>query len=443
VSRAPVLAAFEQLVAEGYFVAAIGAGTRVADSIPSSLAPSRPGREAPPLRGAAATGGSRAVSKRAAHPAPGAGPWLAHSRAFRASLPALDHFPAAIWGAMVARHARSTALSLLGYGDPMGHPPLRDAIASYLGAARGVRCTADRIMIVSGSQQGLHIAARALLDPGDTILMEEPGYPGAHAAFAAAGLRMAPVPVDGEGMHIGEGRRRAPEARAAYVTPSHQYPLGTGMSATRRLQLLQWASDANGWVIEDDYDSEFRFGARPVLSLQGLDSGDRVIYLGTFSKVMFPALRIGYLVLPADLVPAFRAVREAIDIFPPTLMQAALADFIAEGHFARHLRRMRILYERRRRRLAQSVAERLGDKVRIAGIEAGMHLTLLLSDQCDDVDLARSASAEGLSLIPLSTCSLGQPAARGVVLGYGNVDEGDIDAAVARLAKLVEAISGG
>ena len=433
VSRAPVLAAFEQLIAEGYLVAQIGAGTRVADGIQTPFSPVGLRRKA------SQPGGVRTVSRRAARLCADDGAWLGHVGAFRASIPALDRFPAAIWGAMVARHARSTTLPMLAYGDPMGYRPLREAVAAYLGASRGVRCVADQIMIVSGSQQGLQIASRALLDEGDTLLMEEPGYPGAHAVFSSAALRMVPVPIDEEGMDIATGRRTAPGARAAYVTPSHQYPLGVGMSATRRLQLLQWATDEDAWIIEDDYDSEFRYGARPVLSLQGLDTAARVIYLGTFSKVMFPALRLGYLVIPEDLIPAFRVVREAMDIFAPTLTQAALADFIAEGHFARHLRRMRLVYERRRRELARAVDERFGDTVGVPGIEAGMHLTLLLANGCDDVDVALRASAEGLSVIPLSTCFLGEPTSRGLVLGYGSVEEAAIAGAVERLKRVVDA----
>lgn len=433
VSRAPVLAAFEQLVAEGYFAAAVGAGTRVSDTIPMQVSLARPARAVPLV----ADDGGRCVSERAAKLPADDGPWLAHAGAFRPSLPALDHFPAAIWAAMLARHSRSTAPQMLGYGNPMGHEPLREAIAAYLGASRGVRCTPAQIMIVSGSQQGLQIAAQVLLDRGDAIMMEEPGYPGAHAAFASAGLEMVPVPVDKEGIDIAAGRARAPAARAAYVTPSHQYPLGTGMSAARRMQLLQWASDEHAWIIEDDYDSEFRFGARPVLSLQGLDAASRVIYLGTFSKVMFPALRIGYLVIPEDLLPPFRAVRESIDLFAPTLTQAALADFIAAGHFGRHLRRMRTLYRHRRARLASALADRFGDELRVVGIEAGMHLTVLVPAAWDDVDLARRASVAGLSVIPLSTCCLEQPALRGLVLGFGSVDSDGIDRGADLLARLL------
>jgi GntR family transcriptional regulator/MocR family aminotransferase len=434
VSRGAVFAAFEQLMAEGYLVASVGAGTRVADGIqPGPLFTRFQNPSASPPEGV------RRVSGRAARLRVQDGPWLGHAGAFRASSPALGRFPASIWGSIVARHARSLTLPMLAYGDPMGHPPLREAIATYLGASRGVRCRAEQIMIVSGSQQGLQIASRALLDDGDAVLMEDPGYPGAHAAFLSAGLSMVPVPIDEQGIDIAEGRRRAPCAKAAYVTPSHQYPLGVGMSATRRLQLLQWASNADAWIIEDDYDSEFRFGARPVLSLQGLDTQSRVIYLGTFSKVMFPALRLGYLVIPEDLVSSFCAVREAMDIFAPTLTQAALGDFISEGHFARHLRRMRLIYERRRRELVRALAVSFGDAARVVGIEAGMHLALQLADGCDDVDLARRASIEGLSVIPLSSCFLGEPSLAGLVLGYGSVDEKEIAPAVDRLARVVEA----
>lgn len=434
VSRAPVLAAFEQLLAEGYFTASVGSGTRVAETISELPSTIERGKRRPP----AAKGKKRPISRRALALPTGEDPWLAHAGAFRTSLPALDHFPAAVWGAMTARHSRSTSLAMLGYGDPMGHPALRTAVADYLGAARGVRCNAAQIMIVSGSQQGLQIAARAVLDPGERILVEEPGYPGAHAAFVSAGLKMVPVPIDEEGIDIAEGASRAPDARAAYITPSHQYPLGIGMSASRRIDVIQWAERGDAWIIEDDYDSEFRFGARPVPALQGLDPNGRVIYIGTFSKVMFPALRIGYLVIPEDLIASFRSIRETIDIFSPTLTQAAVADFIAEGHFARHLRRMRTLYMHRRDRLAQMISERFSNELRIVGIEAGMHLTALLPDNWDDVELAYRASNVGLSLIPLSTCCLEQPPKRGLVMGYGNVDLEKIESGIDLLGTVIK-----
>ena len=434
VSRAPVLAAFEQLTAEGYLEGVVGSGTCVSATI-AGLAgvrdPRAPGLDEPVV--------GRRTSDRSAALVVADQPWLAHPNAFRASMPALDRFPAAIWATLMARHSRGRPLHTLGYGDPMGHLPLRQAVARYLGAARGVRCTPDRVMIVSGSQQGLAIAARALLDAGESILVEDPGYPGAHAAFVSAQLAMIPVPVDTEGMVVTEGLRRAAGARAAYVTPSHQYPLGWGMSAARRLQLLAWARDSGAWIIEDDYDSEYRFGARPLPALQGLDRASRTVYVGTFSKVMFPALRVGYLVVPDDVVPAFRAVREAMDIFPATPTQAALADFLSEGHFARHLRRMRLVYEGRRRRLATALAARLGRHLAICGIEAGMHLTALLRDDRDDLDLSARLSDLGVSAIPLSTCFLDETKVRGLVLGYGNAEGGELDRGVSAIEAVLGA----
>ena len=435
VSRAPVLAAFEQLAAEGYFVAVVGAGTKVAwpaEEFPLGKSLRRVGPVAvdasPPIH---------QPSARAARLKEHDAPWLAHPGAFRTSLPALDRFPAQVWGALVARHSRSTSLAMLGYGDPMGYKPLREAIAAYLGTARGVRCTPENVIVVAGSQQGLQIAAHTLLDAGDRILMEDPGYPGARSAFTSVRLEVVSTPIDADGMNVTAAPRGFRSARAAYVTPSHQYPLGIGMSTTRRIELLRWADAENAWIIEDDYDGEFRFGTAPAASLQGIDASGRVIYVGTFSKVMYPALRVGYLVVPEGLVPAFVAVRAAMDIAPPTMIQAALADFISEGHFSRHLRRMRMLYGRTRERLVLHLQELLGAGIEIEGIEAGMHVTLLLPPDVNDVEIAGRAAAAGISVTPLSTCAIVSGGRPGLVLGYGNVDLASVEPAVRILAKII------
>jgi GntR family transcriptional regulator/MocR family aminotransferase len=357
--------------------------------------------------------------------------------AFRVSLPALDQFPNDIWSSLLARHARHPAIKDLAYGDPMGDMGFREIIADYLGTARAVRCDASQIMIVAGSQHGLQIAARALLNDGDTVWMEEPGYPGAHRAFAIAGVRAVPVPVDADGLDVEAGLARSPHARAAYITPSHQYPMGMTLSATRRMQLLNWAARHDGWIIEDDYDSEYRYAGHPIAAVQGLSAEDRVIYAGTFSKVLFPALRVGYLVIPKSLIAGFCAARDAIDLFSATLFQRALADFIAEGHFARHIRRMRMLYMERRALLITALREMKGARLEIVSAEAGMHLVALLPRGADDWAISRAAAAAGLSVQPLSLCCLEKPKRPGLILGYGGTDARQIQAGARRLSALL------
>jgi GntR family transcriptional regulator/MocR family aminotransferase len=343
-----------------------------------------------------------------------------------------------IWSTLVTRHCRNPRGSLLHYGNAMGHLPFREAIAAYLRTSRAVRCEAEQIMVVSGSQHGLEISARVLLDPGSPVWIEEPGYPGARDVLTMAGAHLVPVPVDGEGLDVAAGIALSPQARAAYVTPSHQYPLGMTMSASRRLQLLEWAQQSGAWILEDDYDSEYRFENLPISALQGLDRDARVIYIGTFSKVLFPALRLGYIVIPADLVDRFTAVRDAIDICPSTLYQAVLTDFLGEGHFARHLRRMRMLYRERRDALVEGIREELGDEIEVLDGQAGMHLVATLKHRADDREISVRAARQGLWAMPLSACALdaSRSARQGFVLGYGATSVPEIREGV-RLFKAV------
>jgi GntR family transcriptional regulator/MocR family aminotransferase len=437
ISRLPALDAYDQLLAEGYLRSGVGSGTFVAQDIPGGV--SLPPRE--PLR-AAAPGRRRRVSREtdvvlAREPEP----WLQGRGAFRLSGPAIDRFPHDAWCRIVGRQARGARRdpALMYYGDPMGHRPLREAVAEYVRAARAVRCEADQVMIVSGSQQALSLAARVLIDPGDPVWVEEPGYGGARAVLALRGASLVPVPVDESGLDVSAGIRRCPSASAAYVTPSHQYPLGMVLTATRRLQLLDWARRNGSWIVEDDYDSEYRYESDPIASLQGLDTDSRVLYVGTFSKVLFPALRLGYLVIPADLVPRFAAVRDASDIFPPTSSQAVLAEFIREGHFVRHLRRMRALYRERRLTLVGALRERLGDLLTVAGDEAGLHLVACLRDgRRDDRAVSARAARQGLWTMPLSSCYVGSPERRGFVLGFGGTSPAEIRAGVRRLRSVLD-----
>lgn len=432
ISRIPVLGAYEQLQAEGFLETFTGAGTCVARAIPSDMIVERKKQVRPAP--ASTPGGSRRTSRRAAllrSPEP---TWLANMGAFRVGLPALEAFPSVLWSKLVSRHARHLSLEAMGYGDPMGHLPLREAIAEYLGAARAVRCDASQILITTGCQQGLQICAHVLLDQGERVWMEDPGYPGAHQALRTAGAELVPVPVDGEGIDVAHGARVAPDARAVYISPSHQFPLGMAMSAPRRMQLLRWAAGNDAWIIEDDYDSEYRFGSRPLSSLQGADTHERVIYLGTFSKVMFPALRLGYLVVPKDLVADFHAGRDAIDTFSSMLYQSVMTEFIREGHFARHIRSMRALYMERRTAVLDAIGRYMGGRLEVIGTEAGMQLAGFLPHGVDDVAVSRRAAAVGVSVRPLTPCYIEPPGRGGLILGYGGASLAEIDEGVRRLA---------
>jgi len=439
ISRIPVLNAYEQLLAEGYLETFIGAGTCVARSIPDDALSAQASKARKGLQEIVEKMGPRRISRRgAALTHVPTQSWLDNLGAFRVSLPALDHFPIRVWSKLVARHSRKPTRGIMAYGNAMGQLSLREAIADYLGAVRAVRCEASQILVTTGSQQGLQLSAQVLLDSEDPVWMEEPGYPGARQAFMTALAHLVPVPVDHQGMNIAEMIRRGHTARAVYITPSHQYPLGMTMSATRRMLLLNWAVRTGAWIIEDDYDSEYRFGSRPIASLQGLDTDGRVIYVGTFSKVMFPALRLGYVVVPKDLVSAFSAARDAADIFSSTLYQAVLTDFIREGHFARHIRRMRMLYMERRRALVKAIQTQMADMIEVIGAEAGMHLVALLPPGTNDVAVSRKAAQKGVSAMPLSICYSKPPTRGGLILGYGGANAHQIHDGIRKLRMSVQ-----
>ncbi len=334
--------------------------------------------------------------------------------------PAFDQFPFQIRSSLVAHHSRNPNAHALHHVDPLGAPRFREAICSYLRTARAVRCEPNQIMVVSGSQQALDITARVLLDPGSPVFVEEPGYHLERTVLIAAGCRLMPVPVDGEGMAVAEGFGRYRKARAALVTPSHQFPLGSTMSASRRLHLLNWAQSSGAWIVEDDYDSEYRYESRPVASLQGMDANARVIYIGTFSKVLFPSLRIGYIVLPSDLVERFVAVRVAMDIFRRISTRKCSRISWRRGHFGRHIRRMRQLYGKRRKVLIESLQKEFGEMLEVHGAEAGMHVTVTIPEGFSDREIAAKAAAERLWLWPLSPTYFGKKPRQGFVLGFGS-----------------------
>jgi GntR family transcriptional regulator/MocR family aminotransferase len=361
-------------------------------------------------------------------------------------VPAHDAFPRRLWGQLAGRRWRRGDLDL-GELDPAGETTLRVAIAEYLGTARGVRCSAEQVFVLNGAQQALHLAAQLLLDPGDPVWVEDPGYVGARVAFEAAGARIVPVPVDDDGLDVVAGMHASNDARVACVTPSHQFPLGVVMSAARRLQLLAWARSSNAWIIEDDYDSEFRYTGRPLPCLQGLEaersdgSAPRVLYVGTFSKTLVSGLRLGYMVVPDTLIDAFRAARSTVDRHTPTAHQQVLADFIGEGHYYRHIRHVRSLCAERQSVLVDAAATRLADVLTVRADPAGLHLLAWLAPGLDDVAVQQAAMALGVRSWALSKFYLrATPAGGALVLGYGGFNEREIRSAVELLAEAIRAV---
>ncbi len=438
VSRNTVLTAFLQLYAEGYTNSRVGSGTYIASVMPDQLLAARPS----PRPASADIAPKHPLSQRSQVLAQSASvlrrtmyDFSEEISAFQDGVPALDAFPTEIWGQMLTRCWRHSSTQMMSYKSPAGYPPLREAIAAYLGAARGVRCSPEQVIVVNGSQQAIAMVAQVLLDPGDAAWIEDPGYLGARGVLLNAGADLVPVPVDSEGLDVAAGMLRCPGARLAFVTPSHQFPLGVTMSLSRRLRLLDWAKRSGAWIVEDDYDSEFRYVSRPLVALQGLDTEGRVIYLGTFSKVLFPSLRLGYMVVPPDLVDVFTAARLMADLHSPILEQAIVADFITEGHFARHIRRMRTLYAERQAALVEAAGRELRGKLEVSPAEAGLHLIGWLPEGQDDRTAAARAAEQGMKTQPLSQYKIERGGKTGLLLGYAAVSSQNINAGVKRLAE--------
>jgi GntR family transcriptional regulator/MocR family aminotransferase len=406
--RNTIVAAYEQLVSDGLAEARVGAGTYIANHVPSG--PARPvhvpAMDLAPRREVFALGCTDSDA-------------LFGDRLRRA----------------VGKRLRTLDPVHLGYGDPRGGHELRVRIAEHLAVSRGVQCDPGLIMLVSGTQQGLRLCLGAVLRPGDLAWMEDPGYPAARKALETAGARLVGVPVDANGLVVDEGKRRAANARVAYVTPSHQFPTGVAMRMDRRIALLDWARKAGAWVLEDDYDSEFRYGGAPLTALAGIDAAQRVIYLGTFSKVLFPGLRMGYVVLPPSLLDAVLAARSAADRFPPSLLEGALADLIASGDFSAHIRRMRGRYRAARDAVAETLMARSDGALRVTVPDQGLHLVAHLHPETPPGTAARIRKAAGVQAWLLSETRLDPGSSDGFVLGFSGHAIGDLRDGAKRLAK--------
>jgi GntR family transcriptional regulator/MocR family aminotransferase len=431
VSRSAVVSAYEQLLAEGYASGKKGAGTYVASDLPEPFAAIH-GRKKRPA----------SVAKPAASPRE-LGDFVdvtaqSDMRPFNLARTLVDARTVELWRKLSARTLRSFGRHHLGYGDPHGMPELRKSVCDYLRAARGVRCEPEQVVITAGTQQAIDIVIRVMQGPDREVWVEDPGYSLTRLALVAAGARVCPIPVDQYGINVTEGIRRAPKARAVFITPSHQFPKGVALSMARRLELLGWARESGAWVVEDDYASEFRYGGRPLASLQGLDDAARVIYIGTLNKALFPGLRLGYAVLPPSLVRAFVTARYLMDRQPSSLCQEVVAAFMEEGHFAAHIRRMRELYRDQRDALVAALRRRLGDQLTVDPPDQGMHLAAYTRRGLSDVAIERAAREHGVIIRAMSRLYVEAPAQSALILGFSGYPRQIIAPAVARLARAFE-----
>lgn len=428
-SRGTVVAAFEQLAAEGYVEGTVGSGTYVSAVLPEQLLQAPRARRGAP---AAARPPRRRLSSFGKRVRLFAGYDGRPTRAFRANMPALDLFPVAVWSQLASRRARSASARMLLACPALGYRPLREAVADYLRASRGVACSAEQVAIVGGVQEAIDIVARIVLDRGDGVVIEDPGYSGAALAFEALGARVLPAPLDDEGIAIDE--RKHAGAKLAYVTPAHQFPLGIAMSLARRLETIEWARRTGALILEDDYDSEYRYAGRPLPALQGLDRHGVVLYAGSFSKVLFPSLRLGYLVVPPDLIEPVEAAKSLMNRHASLFDQAVLCDFITAGHFGRHVRRTREVYASRLGVLLERARAELSGVLDVSAVEAGLQTVGWLRRGIGAADAVRAAARHDVDVTPLSDYAVGGAVGEGLQLGFAAVDEREIRRGVRELA---------
>ena len=433
ISRTTVIDALDRLVSEGLLESRVGAGTFVSHAF-------REKTQQQDTQDVSADAGDIRLSEMASD----AASRFAHrdrlpyqSSAFVTALPALDKFPMAHWARLSARHWRTDRDALMGYGDPFGYPALRAAIAAHLNTSRGIHCDKEQIFIVGGAQHAFSLIGRLLVNQGEKIWFENPGAIGARNAFIAAGAELVPIDIDDDGMVVADGMQKAPDFRLAFVTPSHQQPLGKVMSLSRRLELLKSASDANAYIVEDDYDGDFYFGNQPLPTLKSIDTQNRVIYVGTFSKTLFPSLRLGFLLAPPALVEPLRTLAASSLSGTPTWPQAVVADFINEGLFATHIRTMRMLYRERHDELHKQ-AEALVPQLDVQRASAGFHTVGFLKEQFDVPNLIARARDAGVVLSDIEKYCILPSATKGIVLGFGSCDKQQIGAAMKKMARVFE-----
>ncbi|QTC00891.1 PLP-dependent aminotransferase family protein [Alcaligenes sp. SORT26] len=406
VAKGTVEQAYQILLGEGYFLARGPAGTVVSpqlarlDASRYASVPASPPRSSP------------YVPSEDAPPLP-----------FQLGLPALDAFPRKTWARLANHNQRALGARAMRYPDPVGYAPLRRAIAAYLGVSRGIACVPEQVFITAGYWGTLELVCRSVLNPGDMGWYEDPGYIFARQFLMQAGMKVQPVPLDAEGLNVPLAQERYAQARFAIVTPTHQSPMGMAMSLSRRLQLLDWARQEQAWVVEDDYDSEFRYHGRPLPALKSLDRDERVIYTGTFSKVLNPGLRLAYLVVPMSQIERFRQVAHYSGGPGSILTQATVAGFLEQGYFARHLRKMRTLYAQRRSCLVHALEQHVGERLQVQAQAGGIHVLANLKQSEDDRSLAQAAQAKGLAVQALSDWQMSPAVHKGLLMGFANISD--------------------
>ena len=435
ISRTTVTSCYEQLLSEGYLETIVGSGTYVCAQLPDDLLHSTP------VESVQKTVLPIQLSKYAARLADMDTSLMSEPDlqiSFRYGRPAFDHFPMQTWRKLLSRHCRENSTWLDYATDALGYKPLREAIARYLSRSRAVQCEPEQVIITNGTQQALYLIMRLLIELGDAIALEDPGYLSARRIFLSQGAKLLPIRVDESGLVVKDLAKYANELiKLIYVTPSHQFPTGSILSLPRRLELLTWAQQNSAMIIEDDYDSEYRYGDRPIPALQGLAQTDLVLYIGTFSKVLFPSLRIGYLVLPPSLISLFARAKWLSDRSLPSLEQQVLTDFIEQGHIESHIRKMRSLYDLRRQALVQGLKANFGEKAKILGEKAGLHLMVRLQTHLTDEEIIQRAARVGVGMMSAQPSYLNANCAGEFIFGYSELRQEQIQQGISRLAQVL------